>query len=75
MDATEHEKAAAVLRQFFLFVDAFGFSLLSEWFACKASEPLRSKKPPAMRVETNRLTKKSPFRTIEVSKPLLRKER
>ena len=45
------------------------------WFACKASEPLRSKNPPAMRVETNRLTKKSPFRTIEVSKPLLRKER
>lgn len=54
---------------------AFGFSLLSMWFACKASEALRSKKPPAVRVGTKRLTKKSPFRTIEVSKPLLRKGR
>ncbi len=40
-----------------LFFDAFGFSLLSICFACKASEALRSKKPPAMRVETNFMPK------------------
>ncbi len=62
-------------KKFVPFVLAFGFSLLSMWFACKASEALRSKKPPAVRVGTKRLTKKSPFRTIEVSKPLLRKGR
>ena len=41
------------------YVEAFGFSLLSMLFACKASEPLRSKKPPAMRVEIKRLTKRN----------------
>ncbi|WP_311145949.1 hypothetical protein [Stomatobaculum longum] len=35
--------------------EAFGFGLLSMRLACKASEALPSKKPPAMRVEKNDL--------------------
>lgn len=53
----------------------FDFKSAENELSLFTNEAIRSKKPPAMRVRVNGLTKELTFPIIEVSKPLLRKER